>query len=81
MEKFNVVEYWQKVDDTIDKFPGANIAYYDSVEYNDVSDKVERGSKQIVYVKSDALAHQMKELLLRVLHKHSSLNLLSLQSL
>ena len=66
MEKFNVVEYWQKVDDTIDKFPGANIAYYDSVEYNDVSDKVERGSKQIVYVKSDALAHQMEELLLRI---------------
>ena len=66
MKKFNVEEYWSKVDDTIDKFTDANIAYYDSVEYNSVSNKVARGSKQIVYVKSDALAHQMEELLLRI---------------
>ena len=66
MKKFNVEEYWSKVDDTIDKFTDANIAYYDSVEYNSVSNKVARGSKQIVYVKSDALAHQMKKLLLSI---------------
>ena len=70
MKNFNVIDYWQQVDNMIDAFPSAHVAHYEPMEYT-ASGLLARGSKQIVYVDSEDSAEKLKGMLMQIPHRRA----------